>query len=185
MVIRNKFYRIIDKYRDLLVKRYEKTKHKTILRGNRTKNKILDFYLKNNRWPNRRSKNKTESRLGAKFENYVSKENFCYDPSFRRIVMSTGRKSNNKRKHDRKALKKEILDFIEVNGHVPRGYGQGDKGEGKIRQNLYTYTSKYGDTTFLGKVYALDPCHRSGIPMKFRALINKSLDTDKPLIRMI
>ena len=186
MVIRNKFYRIIDKYRGLLIKRYNESKNKMTLESNRTKNKILDFYLKNNRWPSRKSKNKTEKKLGSCFENYISKENFCYDSSLRRIVMATGRKSNNKRKHDKKALKKEIIDFIEKNGRVPNRYNrfQEIEGESKLRNNLDRYTQQYGDTTFLGQVYSLDPCHRSGIPLRFRPIINKSLDVDKPLFRI-
>jgi hypothetical protein len=186
MVVRNKFYRIIDKYRRILTKRYTKTKSVMTVNSNRSKNKILDFYLKNNRWPNRRSNNKTEKRLGSKFENYVSKENFCYDPNFRRIVMITGRKSNNKRKHDRSILKKEILDFIEKHGRTPNRYGrpQEFEGESKLRNNLDRYTQVYKDMTFLGEVYSLDPCHRSGIPLKFRPLINKALDVDKPLFRI-
>jgi hypothetical protein len=186
MVVRNKFYRIMDKYRSLLIKRYRKTGNKTTLKTNRVKNKILDFYLKNNRWPNRRSKNKNEKRLGSQFENYISKQNGCYDPSFRRITMFTGRKSNNKRKHDRKVLKKEILEFIEKYGRVPNRYDRPQEvnGESKLRSNLDRYTQKYNDKKFLGEIYSLDPCHRSGIPMKFRPLINNALDVDKPLIRM-
>jgi hypothetical protein len=187
MVVRNKLYRIIDKYHGLLMNKYRKTGSKNTLKTNRIKNKILDFYLKNNRWPNRRSLNKNEKRLASKFENYISKENGCYDPSFRRIVMSTGRKSNNKRKHDRKALKREIIDFIVKYGHVPNRYNRPHEieGESKLRGNLDRYTGEYGDMGFLGQVYSLDPCHRSGIPLKFRPLINKSLDVDKPLIRMV
>jgi hypothetical protein len=186
MVIRNKLYRIIDKYRSLLIKRYRKTGHKTTLKSNKTKNKILDFYIKNNRWPNRRSKNQFERRLGSRFENFVAKENPCYDPSFRRIVILTGRKPTNKRTHDYKVLKKEILDFIKTNGRAPRFYTHDrGSGEARLRGNLNRYTQEYGDTSLLGEVYTLDRCHRSGIPMKFRPLINGALDVDKPLIRIV
>lgn len=187
MVVRNKLYRIIDKYRNLLIKRYRKTGHKTTLESNRSKNKILDFYIKNNRWPNRKSKNQFERRLGSRFENFISKENLCYDRSFRRLVMITGRKSNNKRKHDYKALKKEILDFMEKYGRAPNYYRSPQEidGESKLRSNLNRYTGEYNDMGFLSKIYALDPCHRSGIPSKFRPLINKNLNIDKPLVRMV
>ena len=188
MVVRNKFYRIIDRYRKYLAEKYRKTGYKTTLKTNKAKNKILDFYLKNNRWPKHNGQTKTERNLACRFENYIARGGSPqFDANLRRIVMSTGRKSNNKRKHDRKTLKREILDFIVKYGHVPNNYNRPHEieGEGKLRVNLDRYTGKYGDMGFLGQVYSLDPCHRSGIPLKFRPLINKSLDVDKPLVRMV
>ena len=188
MVVRNKLYRIFDKYRKLLKIKANKSQcHGMTLKGNNTKNKILDFYISNNCWPNRRSVSKREKKLGQKFENFMSKESGSYDSHFRRLVMLTGRKSNNKRSHDRKVLKKEILDFIMKYGRVPNYYGNRQEigGESKLRSNLNRYTLEYGDMTFLGEVYSLDPCHRSGIPSKYRAIINESLIVEKPLIRLI
>ena len=157
MVVRNKFYRIIDRYRKYLAEKYRKTGHKTTLKSNKAKNKILDFYLKNNRWPKRNGETKTERNLACRFENYIAKSGSPqFDANLRRIVMATGRKSNNKRKHDRKALKKEILDFIEKYGRAPNRYNRPQEidGESKLRCNLDRYTQEYGDMSFLSEVYS-------------------------------
>jgi hypothetical protein len=187
MVVRNKVYRIFDKYRTLLNKRREEWNGTgSLLRGNRTKNRILDFYLKNNRWPNRRLGNKFEKVLAQRFENFVSKENGSYDATFRRIVMAMGRKTNNKRKHDKRGFKKQILDFIDQYGRTPMRYAyESIEGEGNLRAKLDYYTLKQNDMTFLSKVYKKDKCHKTGIPGKYRSVINQSLDIDTPLVRLV
>ena len=38
--------------------------------------------------------------------------------------------------------------------------------------------------TLLGRIFEVDKCHLSGIPMKYRAIINKSLDVERPLVRL-
>ena len=184
MVTRNKLYRVFDKYRALLKSKAEKSDNGLTYLTNKSKNRVLEFYEKNGRWPNRRSEKLTESLLGQRFENYLSKESGSYDPHFRRIAMATGRTSNNKRKHDVRGFKKEILEFIAVNGMAPRVDGP-LAGERNLRQKLDYYVREKHDMTFLGKVYRADKCHRSGIPGKFRPLINASLDVEKPLIRLV
>jgi hypothetical protein len=192
MVVRNKLYGVFDKYRNLLKSKLEKrgrgfrNGYGGLSKGNKTKNKILDFYLKNHHWPSRLSGNKAEKQLATKFENFVSKTAASYDPHFRRIAMLTGRTTNNKRKHNIKGFKKEILEFIETHGYVPQvKRHETIEGEGELRNKLNRYTLTKNDMSFLGKVYSLDPCHRSGIPSKFRAIINEILDTETPLIRMV
>jgi hypothetical protein len=156
-----------------------------IREGNKSKERVLQFFEKNGRWPNRRSESKREVKLGQRFENYISKEAPAYDPQFRRIAMVTGRKTNNKRKHNVQEFKKEIISFIETNGRVPTTYsGEKIAGEGTLRAKLDYYTQTAGDMTLLGEVYSLDKCHRSAIPARFRPLINKALDIEKPLIRL-
>lgn len=184
MVVRNKLHGIFDKYRVLLETNLKKKKGNRL--GVSSKGKVLDFYLKNNRWPSRLSKNNTEKLLGSRFENYVSKESAMYDPHFRRIAMVTGRATNNKRKHNVEGFKKEILEFVKEHGRAPMSYrDQTIEGEGNLRCKLNRYTLTLKDMTFLGKVYEGDKCHRSGIPSKFRSIINKALNVEKPLIRLI
>jgi hypothetical protein len=183
MVVRNKVYRAIDKYRSLLVSRANKKDRKS----NRSKNRILDFYLKFNRWPRRNGSTQTERTLGARFENYCSKTAPRYDVSFRRLARVLGRGTNNKRKHDKRGFKKQILEFIEKHGRIPNRYKFAKiPGEGNLNAKLTYYTTKNNDMTFLGQVYSGDKCHRSGIPFKFRPLLNGLLQENRleePLIR--
>lgn len=157
--------------------------NKWVKKGLRTKNRVLNFFDKNSRWPSRLGKTKAEQKLGASFENYVSKESGSYDPNFRNLAMNNGRKTNNKRKHNVKGFKKDILSFIKENGRTPSSRGPIE--ETLLRRKLDHYTYVNNDMTLLGKVYALDPCHKSGIPSKFRKLINESLDVSKPLVRLV
>jgi hypothetical protein len=153
----------------------------------RSKHSILDFFLKNERWPSRLSRYKNEKSLGYRFENFMSKESASFDPEFRKLVMANGRKTNNKRKHKVKQFKKDIIAFMEEHGRAPathRAY-EATEGESLLRSRLDYYTEKCNDTTLLGEVYSLDPCHKSGIPLKYRALINKDLNVQKPLIRLV
>jgi hypothetical protein len=182
--------RIFDKYRALIKSRVAKTNNKYrsfVVRGNRSKNSILTFYLTNGRWPNRKAEGKRERDLGQRFENFIAKESGSYDPQLRRIVMALGRKSNHKRKHDVQGFKKEILAFIKEHGRVPStSYQyQTNEGEARLRHKLDYYTQKKKDMTLLGKIYETDKCHLSGIPVKYRKLINESLDVEKPLIRLV
>lgn len=194
-----KLQRIFARYRDLLVKRVKDYKYgkgagngKTldaknrIRQGNVSKNRILAFYEANGRWPSRLSDSKRERTLGYRFENYCSKEAAGYDAQFRRIAMVSGRKTNNKRKHNVKAFKAEIIEFIQTNGRVPTTLtGEKIQGEGRLRAKLDYYTQEANDMTFLGEVYSLDKCHKSGIPARFRPLINQALEeVEKPLVRM-
>lgn len=192
MVVRNKLYTLFDKYRKILESEVQKrpTVHPgnyNFLRGVKSKNEILDFYLKTTKWPSRLSKNRIERKLATRFENFVSKESATYDPRLRRLAMATGRTTNNKRKHDIQGFKKQILEFIETNGRVPttsRKY-ETIEGESRLRNRLDYYTGDKNDMALLGQVYAADKCHKSGIPSKFRAIINEALNTKKPLIRMV
>ena len=59
------------------------------------------------------------------------------------------------------------------------------KGEATLRNRLEYYTKDKNDMTFLGKIYAVDKCHLSGIPAKYRPIINEALDVEKPLIRLV
>lgn len=186
MVVRNKIYRIIDKYRNILAKEQAKSGNKQTLRGVKNKNIVIDFYIKYNRWPSRLSKSKLERRLGTRFENYVSKESGSYDSSFRRLSRVLGRNTNSKRKHDVRNNKNAILEFIENHGRVPTTYGgQVIEGEARLRSKLDYYTKVGNDMTLLGKVYKADKCHKSGVPAKYRPIINQTLDIEKPLIRMV
>jgi hypothetical protein len=179
MVARNKFYKIIDRYRAFL--------KKNSTRSTDNKNKILDFYLKNNRWPYKNSQNEKERKLGLNMENYISKKNGCYDSKLRRIVLVTGRKPTNKREHDVRGFKTEILEFLKEHGRAPSTSYEYQiiEGEARLGNKLDYYTQKKNDMSLLGKVYAVDKCHKSGIQAKYRKLINESLDVDKPLIRLI
>jgi hypothetical protein len=192
-----KVYRIFEKYRNKLkadlktvpkgegAGRGANTRVQTI-RGNRSKNRILDFFLKNGRWPNRVSDSKTERQLGTRFENFIAKTAAAYDPTLRRIARALGRGTNNKRPHNVAAFKKEILTFIKENGSVPTTRsGEKIPGEGQLRNKLDYYTKNANDMTLLGMVYKEDPCHRSGIPMKYRPLLNQQLDVTKPLFRLV
>ena len=187
----NKLHRTIRRYRNLLRVKVAKRKgekyYTLFLRGNKSKNKVLDFYLANNRWPNCRSKSIYERKLGRRFENFVSKEAASYDPHFRRIVMATGRVSNNKRKHNVEGFKKEILEFLNTHGRVPCPSYNHEifEGEARLRHRLDYYTNQKNDMTLLGKIYDVDKCHKSGIPSKFRKIINESLNVEKPLIRLV
>lgn len=186
MVVRNKVFRVINKFRSILGKRKSETTNKMSLRGIRSKEKVLNFFTKNNRWPSRLGRLKSERSLGTKFENYVSKESPLYDANFRRLAMATGRTTNNKRKHDVQGFKKKILEFVKEHGRAPMSYSREKfEGEGNLRAKLDRYTLTNKDMTFLGEVYAADPCHKSGIPGKYRAIINEALTVSKPLIRLV
>lgn len=183
MVVRNKWIALFDGYRAMIK---EKGKNEQIKKGNRSKNRVLDFFLKHNRWPERKSEKVTERTLGYRFENYMSKAAPAFDEEFRTLVMLTGRVSNNKRNHDVAGFKKEILEFIEKHGRAPNRYRFAKiEGEGNLKAKLDYYTLKKNDMSFLGEVYALDKCHRSGIPMKFRRILNEQLEVEKPLVRMV
>lgn len=183
MVARNKVYGTIERYRDFLNARQKLSGNGATLRGVKTKNRVLDFYLKNGRWPNRRATNKREKTLATCFENYVSKEAASYDPHFRRLAMAAGRGTNNKRKHDIPGNKKKILEFIKTNGRTP---SIDVKEEKALRHKLNYYTQEKNDMTFLGEVYEVDKCHRSGIYGKYRKIINEALaDSTAPLIRLV
>ena len=189
MVVRNKLHRIIDKYVTLLeknktvtVKNRYGTYQLSLKRGIDSKKRIINFFLKNNRWPSRLSAKTEERKLGFKFENCISKESPLYDPSLRRIAMTTGRTSNNKRKHNVRGFKKEILEFIQEHGRVPAVHAGG---ESQLRSRLDYYTNECNDMTLLGQVYEVDKCHKSGIPSKYRVTINEALSGSKPLIRLV
>lgn len=197
MAPKNKLYRILDKYLDLkrieiLEKRKEvdskgrKRKTGDLEKGLRARRKIVAFFKANDRWPTRRSKSVREQRLGCSFENLVSKESTGFDAKFRRIVMAMGRKSNNKSKHNVQGFKQDILAFVKEHGRVPTTHsGATVEGEGTLRGKLDYYTKTKKDMTLLGKVYETDKCHLSGIPSKYRAIINANIDLDKPLARMV
>lgn len=193
-----KLEKIFNRYRALLAKRLKDYKYgkgagqgKTlnaknkIRQRNNSKLRILAFYEKTGKWPSRLGKTKTERTLGTRFENFVSKESATYDSQFRRIAMVSGRKTNNKRKHNVQEFKAQIIEFIKTNGRAPSTYsGQTIEGEARLRAKLDYYTKKANDMTLLGEVYSLDKCHKSAIPMKYRPIINVALKVEKPLVRM-
>lgn len=188
MVVKNKWIAVFNEYRKVLKERIKNhCRPGGLSVGNKSKNQCLDFYLKNNRWPSRLSPFKRERSLAQKFENYVSKQSKSHDPEFREIVMSTGRISNNKRKHNIAKFKEEIIAFLEEHGRVPTTSRQCEivEGEARLRNRLDYYTKQKNDMTLLGKIYDTDKCHLSGIPSKYRRIINEALDVDKPLIRMV
>lgn len=182
-----KLLKIINKYRDYIHKKQLKTGHGQTLRAVRSKNRILNFFLKNGRWPSRKGTTRTEQMLAARHENYLSKASPLYDSKYRRIVFASGlRVTNNKRPHNVKQNKKLILEFIKKHGRVPSSHGgETIEGEGCLRSKLDYYTKECQDMTLLGQVYKADPCHLSTIPMKFRAIINEHLNVEKPLIRLV
>lgn len=186
MVVKNRSYQLASSYRDRLNKGLFGA-NGILKRSIRSKNKVLDFFLGNGYWPSRLSKSKKERVLAARFENYISKENLCFDQELRDLSLATGRTTNNKRKHDVDGHKKEILEFLKTHNRAPStsyGYSLID-GEARLRHKLDYYTLDKNDMTLLGKVYEVDKCHRSGIAAKYRAIINQSLDVEKPLIRLI
>lgn len=194
-----KIYRIFEKYRNQLRAKFKafpkggpgsgkgsSAGRAAFKRGMATKGRCLDFFLRTGAWPSRLSESKLEVKLAQRFENFISKTAGSYDPTLRRIVMATGRKSNNKRRHDVAGFKQEILDFVKEHGRVPTTRsGETIPGEGTLRNKLDYYTKQGNDMTLLGLVYKEDPCHRSGIPMRFRPLLNQQLDVTKPLIRLV
>lgn len=179
-----KLKKIFERYKRLITKKAGG--HKAIRKGNITKRRILRFYEKNKRWPNRTSTCEIESLLGSRFENFVSPTAPAYDYRLRRIALVSGRKASGKRKHNIQEFKKEIISFVEIYGRVPARYkNQKIEGEGRLRAKLEYYTKECGDMTFLSKIYSADKCHRSGIPLKYRPLINRNLDElEKPLVRL-
>ncbi len=194
-----KLQKIFTRYRKILIKRLKEYKYgegagtgrslfskNSVRQGNKTKNRILDFYEKNGRWPSRRSKSVRERYLGYRFENLVSKEAGAYDAQMRRIAMVSGRKTNNKRKHDVQGFKKQVIEFIEQHGRIPARYAdQKIQGEGILRARMDYYIDDKNDMSFSGEIYSRDKCYRTSIPYKFRPLINRALEeTEKPLIRM-
>lgn len=187
MVIRNKLYNLLDKYKNHIKQKHEEVNTTSSSMTYRSKIKIIKFYLKHNRWPSRNSKNRYEKTLGTRFENFVSKQCSSYDTSLRRIAMVTGRTTNNKRKHNVKEFKKDIVEFLKIHNRVPSNCRNknAQKGESTLRCKLDYYTKKNNDMTLLGKVYEYDKCHRTGIPAKYRALINTNIIVDKPLIRLV
>jgi hypothetical protein len=184
----SKLLKLFNRYRNLLKRRVDEanSRYKTTIRaGNRSKNRILDFYLLNGKWPSIRGSTVRERKLARRFENLMSKESASYDYQLRRIALVTGRKTNNKRKHDIAGFKKQIISFIEEHGRAPNKYSNEKiEGEGNLQAKLNYYTAVKGEMTFLGEIYALDNCHRSGIAMKYRPLINKSVDVERPLVRL-
>ena len=188
-----KLNKVFQHYLNLLDLRNKRLCNKPTYQGNKqarkgyeSKKRIIAFFVQNGEWPSIRSTYKNDKILGNRLENFVCPRSASYDSILRRIVMSTGRKSNNKRQHNPALFKEQILEFMRVNGHAPRKYREQklfNEGNLKAKLDYYTLTNK--DMTFLGKVYDLDPCHRSGIPMRFRPVINEQLDIDKPLIRMV
>lgn len=184
--------RILAKFKKLLQTRMDKRKTagdrtSQLRRANRSKRRILKFFVENGRWPNRRGTNVSETKMGTLFENYMSKESLSYDSTFRRIAMATGRKTNNKRAHNIQGFREEIIAFVKENGRVPSTSYEYQKLEGEacLRHKLDYYTKKRKDMSLLGIVYASDPCHLSGIPVKYRPLINQFLMVEKPLCRII
>jgi hypothetical protein len=183
-----KVYRIFEKYRKKLGKelRANKLYKGQRRKSNRSKNRILDFYLANGRWPNRQSESRIERTLGSRFSHFVSKTAPSYDSTFRRLAMALGHKTNGKRKHNVQGFKEEIIAFMKKHGRVPTTKkGEKIPGEATLRSKLDYYTKQGNDMTLLGMVYKEDPCHRSGIPTRFRPFLNKQLDVEKPLIRLV
>ena len=192
-----KVYRIFEKYRNKIkadLKAIPKGEgagrgrntRKMQARGVRSKNQILDFFLKNGSWPTRLSDSKVERRLAQRFENYVAKTAKTYDPTFRLIARALGRKTNGKRPHNVVGFKEEIMAFLKEHGRVPATRsGEKIPGEATLRNKLDYYTKQGNDMTLLGMVYKEDPCHRSGIPSRLRPFINAQLDVTKPLIRLV
>jgi hypothetical protein len=189
MVVVNKHFRLVMNLRIGFLNSLETAESKSLKKGYRSKIQVCDFFLKNNHWPNRFGSTATERRLGTRFENFVSKESGSYDGDFRSVAFATGRKSNHKRKHNKKEFKRQILEFIEKHGRVPSTYsGATLDGEGTLRSKLDYYTQRNKDMTFLGQVYGLDKCHLSGILSKYRPLINNLLEENRleePLIRQV
>lgn len=205
---RNKVFRLLDKYlaRPIPTEKVTVKATTAIINGKKFKRsgttrlspairrsgvvlrqQIVAFYKSNGRWPKRTAASKYERKLGTRFENLISKECSQYDKDLRRIVMATGRKSNYKRKHAVKEGKQEIIDFINKYGRAPtnKSCNETVEGEHLLRCKLDYYTQVKNDMTLLGKVYEIDKCHLSGIPMKFRAIINEQLDVEKPLKNLV
>lgn len=189
MVMQNAILKELNAYLELIKLRAKlmNPRYKGVVRkGNRSKQKIVAFYKKYNCWPQRTSEDRVERSLATKFENFVSPTAPAFDEELRRIALSSGRKTNGKRKHNVQGFKKEILSFVEEHGRVPTtASGEKIPGEGNLRHKLDYYTKQMNDTSFLGLIYKGDKCHKSGIPMKFRKVINQNIDLDKPLVRLV
>lgn len=160
---------------------------KQILKGNRTKLRILAFYERNGRWPNRQNGlTENERNLGTRFENFISKKAGAYDPDLRKISIALGRKASGKKEHNVVKFKNDILNFLAEHGRVPSTSYEHETidGEANLRRKLDYYTVNCKDMTLLGQVYSVDKCHKSGIPAKYRKIINESIDVEKPLVRL-
>ncbi len=192
MTLKNKWIAIFADYRRslkqaVLDRAAKGWKTNGISKTNKYKNQSVDFFLKNNRWPSRLSLGVSERKLAVRFENYISVKSPQCDSVLRSLVMATGRTSNNKRSHNVQAFKNDILAFMEENGRAPATGSGPDFSleEKRLRQKLDYYTTNANDMSFLGQVYDLDQLHRSGIPMKYRAILNDQLNLSKPLVRLV
>jgi hypothetical protein len=141
---------------------------------------ILSFYSENEKWPNRNSENKKERSLGQSFENFICKSNFTYCEKFRNIALETGRIPHNKRKHNRELRKSEIITFMLDNGHAPSDHSNSQYERATARA-LYNLRN---DSSLISTVYTIDKCYKSGIAMRYRKLINQSINIELPLIKM-
>lgn len=183
-----KLAKVFQRYLDLLAVRKKRSKGKKGNFGNsfRSKERLIRFFDKNGEWPSKNSPYVIDKQLALRLENYLSKASPMYDPVLRRIVLATGRKPSGKRPHNPALFKEEILEFTKLHGRAPMRYKtEIVPGEGNLKAKLDYYTLINKDMAFLGKMYALDKCHRSGIPNRFRPLINSQLDVEKPLIRLV
>jgi hypothetical protein len=156
-------------------------------KGYRSKRRVINFLVLNGRWPtNYKAATQTERLLGRRFNNYISKMSLCYDERFREIVLMTGFKARKKPKHDVSGMRIRIMDFVEKHGRMPTNQkAETIAGEGVLRRAFDYYVKRRNDMSLLGFAYANDPCHLSGIPMKYRTIINEALDTEKPLIKLV
>lgn len=184
-----KLGKILQRYLDLLDLRKKRSRNKkgNFGSGYNSKIRLIAFYNKNGEWPSKRSPYVLDKQLAVRLENYVSKASKMYDPVLRLIVLATGRKPSFKRKHNVQLFKQEILQFVETHNRAPTTHAINElvPGEAKLRQKLDYYTKNRNDMGLMGKVYAIDKCHRSGIPARFRSIINEALDVEKPLIRLV
>lgn len=183
-----KLARTLQRYLDLLDVRKKRSKGKKGNFGNsyNSKVRIIKFFDKNGEWPSKFSPYVLDKQLASRLVNYVSKTSLMYDPVLRLIVLATGRKASGKRPHNMPLFKAQILEFAKLHGRAPCRYqDEVIPGEGNLKAKLDYYTLEKNDMAFLGEVYRLDKCHRSGIPNRFRPMINESLDVEKPLIRLV
>lgn len=182
-----KIAKVLSRYLNLLALRKKRLGRGNGFSGIRTKEKVINFFNKNGEWPSRLSPYKKDKKLATSFENFVCKSSPSYDPILRRIALATGRKNVFKSKHSVILSKQEIIEFIKTHGRAPTTHKAQEiiPGEANLRRKLDYYTINRNDMTLIGQVYATDKCHRSGIPMRFRPLINSHLDIEKPLIRLV
>src|ERR1700677_2070034 len=96
MVTRNKWIAIFEAYevklQSTIPSRIAKgQKLAFVLKSDRSKSRVLRFFLRNNYWPTPHGNKKNEATLASRFNSIIRKTSTSYDPVFTALVTKTGR----------------------------------------------------------------------------------------------